>query len=66
MMSNKRGERPEDFHSDLNIFAAIVAILEGGTIYTANGRVTAARIISTCKAAQQRALQSYDRAKDRS
>lgn len=46
--------------SDLNIFAGIVAILEGGTI--SGGSAAAAKIIKICKAEQQRQLRIMDRA----
>lgn len=46
--------------SDLNIFAAIVAILEGGTV--SGGNVAASRIIKMCEAEQQRQLRIMDKA----
>jgi hypothetical protein len=50
-------------HTDLNIFAAIVSILEGGVIYTPYARRTSAKIISICQKEQQRLLQNYDAAR---
>ena len=47
-------------HSDLNIFAAIVAILEGGCIYRSNA--TAQKIIGICQREQQKLLRDYDQA----
>lgn len=46
--------------SELNIFAAIVAILEGGTISGSN--TASARIIKICQAEQQRQLKLMDKA----
>jgi hypothetical protein len=52
-------------HTDLNTFVAIVSILEGGTVYTASGKCTAAKIISLCQAESQKQIKVYDRALDR-
>jgi hypothetical protein len=52
-------------HSNLNIFAAVVSILEGGHIYgpgAGSANMTAAMIIELCKAEQARQLDAYDRA----
>jgi hypothetical protein len=49
-----------DAHSDLNIFAAIEAILEGGTIHGSNA--TAAKIIGLCRTECQRQLRLMDKA----
>lgn len=46
--------------SELNTFASIVAILEGGTISGDNAAAT--KIIKMCKAEQQRQLRIMDRA----
>lgn len=54
--------RPHHHHSDLNIFAAIVAILEGGCIYTNQGQRTAFKLIRICKDAEQSQLRAFDRA----
>lgn len=48
-------------HTDLNIFAVIVSILEGGHIYTSSGMSMAARIIRLCQEEEHRQLQAYDR-----
>ncbi len=48
-------------HTDLNVFASVVSILEGGHVYTATGRAEADAIIRRCKAVQQRLLREYDR-----
>jgi hypothetical protein len=47
-------------HSDLNIFAAVIAILEGGTIYTSSGYSAASKIVKLCKAETQKQLRQYD------
>lgn len=52
----------ERHHSDLNIFAAIQAILEGGVLYTQPGQRMAERVIKLCKQAQQAQLRAYDKA----
>ena len=44
--------------SDLNVFAAIAAILEGGTISGSN--TAAAKIIKICHVEQQRQLRLMD------
>jgi hypothetical protein len=49
-----------DAQSDLNIFAAVQAILEGGTIHGSNA--TARKIIALCKSECQRQLRLMDKA----
>jgi hypothetical protein len=49
-------------HTDLNIFAAVVAILEGGCIYTAEAKGTVSKIINLCQVEQRRQLELYDKA----
>ena len=53
-------------HTNLNTFAAIVAMLEGGTVYSTgiNGSQdkTASRIIRLCHQEQQRQLRKLDAA----
>ena len=49
-------------HSDLNTFASVVTILEGGHIYMPQSHTAVARIIKICKAEQQKRLRDYDRA----
>ncbi len=51
-------------HSDLNIFASVVTILEGGHIYTPKSFSAVERIIKICRAEQQKRLREYDRAVD--
>lgn len=48
-------------HSDLNIFAAIVEMLEGGTV-SSDAEPYDAKVISLCQRAQQQCLRRYDRA----
>jgi hypothetical protein len=55
-------DKAEHHHTDLNIFGAIVAILEGGCIYTTSGSRTAHRIIDLCKKEQDTQLRLYDHA----
>lgn len=51
-------------HSTLNVFGAVVALLEGGLIYdgSGTGARTAAKIIAICNAEGQRQLKRYDKA----
>lgn len=48
-------------HSDLNIFAAVVAMLEGGTL-SSDVQAIEFQIIAICQRAQQKCLARYDRA----
>lgn len=50
-------------HNDLNIFEAVVAILEGGTV-SAGAQPYDFRVIAICKKAQQECLRRYHRAMD--
>lgn len=49
-------------HTNLNIFGAIIAILEGGSIYGGTAQAAADAIIQRCQREQQRQLAEYDRA----
>ena len=49
-------------HSDLNIFGAIVALLEGGTLYSQSGHDAAHRVIRICKEECGKQLRLYDTA----
>lgn len=53
-------ERAAQARSNLNIFAAIVAILEGGTI-TIESDSASRNIIRICLAEQQKCLRRYER-----
>jgi len=49
-------------HTNLNIFAVIVAILEGGCIYGGGtAQTTVSKIVKLCQQEQQRQLRIYDR-----
>jgi hypothetical protein len=50
-------------HTNLNVFASIVSILEGGHLYGCHSDGTAQRIIEICKAEQSKCLARYDRAR---
>ena len=50
-----------EHHSDLNIFGAVVAIMEGGCLYTRSGQRMAERIIKLCVQEEQRQLKAYDK-----
>lgn len=49
-------------HTDLNVFASLVAILEGGCVYTDSGRRMASKIVDLCHEEEQRQLRAYDKA----
>jgi len=49
-------------HTDLNIFYAIIGVLEGGTI-SPNSDAAAQRIIRICKAQSAKCLLRYDHAR---
>ena len=48
---------------DLNVFAAIARVLEGGCIYTSSGHRMAEKIVRMCIDEQNRQLIDHDRAK---
>lgn len=48
-------------HTDLNIFAAIISLLEGG-VMSADVQPDDFRIIALCEKAQRKCLQRFDRA----
>lgn len=48
-------------HTDLNIFAAVAAMLEGGTV-SADAQPYDFRVITICQQAEQQCLRRYDRA----
>lgn len=48
-------------HSDLNVFAAVVSMLEGGTV-SSSAQPDDFKIIAQCERAQQRCLVRYDAA----
>ena len=52
-------------HSDLNVFGAVVALMEGGTLYTSGGHQAASKIIRLCQTEMQRQLRAYDKALER-
>lgn len=52
-------------YSDLNIFAAVTAIMEGGFVYTPTGKRLAAKITKLCQAECQRQIRIYDRLTER-
>ena len=58
---NKATEMACHGHSDLNVFACVVAILEGGTLYDTASRRAAQRIITSCRKEQGRLLRLHDR-----
>lgn len=49
-------------HTNLNTFASIVSILEGGHVYGGENKA-ASKIIAICKEEQTRWLREYDKAK---
>jgi hypothetical protein len=69
-VDHARGKTPTDYakqagchHAALNTFAAVVALLEGGTVPGGTGADKSRdQIIRLCKAEQQRQLKKYDAA----
>ena len=51
-----------EYHSDLNTFATVVSILEGGHLYSFKSQNAAQRIIDLCHIETQRCLKDYDKA----
>lgn len=49
-------------HTNLNVFASIVSVLEGGHLYGCYSDRTAQRVIDICQAEQSRCLARYDKA----
>lgn len=49
-------------HTTLNTFAAVVTLLEGGTVYDPAANAAAQRIIKLCQSEQYRQLKKYDAA----
>lgn len=49
-------------HTNLNIFAAVVSLLEGGHLYGCDNDAAAQRIIGICKREQDKCLRRYDHA----
>jgi hypothetical protein len=47
-------------HTELNIFVALVSILEGGALYTPKAQKAANKIIGICKIEEQRQLRIFD------
>ena len=62
-ISVDRAREAAKAESQLNVFASIQAILEGGTIDgSGTASATKAKIITLCLAEQQRQLKLYDKA----
>ncbi len=53
-------KRAAEAHTDLCVFAVVVAVLESGSLY--GSHAAAHRIITICNREQQRLLDVYDRA----
>lgn len=49
-------------HTDLNVFHAVIILMESGLVYTQRGKRTADKVIDLCKAEAARQLAAYDRA----
>lgn len=62
MLKENHIKRAAQAHTDLNVFASIVSILEGGHIYMSESKEVAAKIIRICHAEQQSWLRDYDAA----
>lgn len=59
-------QESERHHSDLNIFAAVAAIMECGCLYTQSGQRMAGKIVKMCIREQQLQIRAYDKAKAKS
>lgn len=55
-------ERAANAHTDLNTFASVVSLLEGGHIYLPASRRAVGKIITICKREQSKRLAAYDAA----
>lgn len=60
--SQKQAQKAADHHSTLNAFGAVIAILEGGTLYDPGSDRAALRIIEIAKAEMQSQLRKFDKA----
>lgn len=60
MTAQDHAEEAAKARCDLNIFYAVIAILEGGTL-SSDTHADASAIIQRCKTASQKALRRYDR-----
>lgn len=49
-------------HTDLNILHAVIAMLEGGTLYTRQGQDAARKVIKICRVESQKQVRHYDNA----
>lgn len=47
-------------HTDLNVFHAIMQLMEGGVLYDPRSKEAAHRIITICKRESARSLRAYD------
>ncbi len=62
MAKNKPARDAATALADLNTFATVVTILEGGHIYRPQSHGAARKIIKICQAEEQKLLGKYDRA----
>lgn len=49
-------------HTDLTVFGAVIAILEGGCLYSPSSNTAAQQIINICQQEQQRHIRVVDAA----
>lgn len=61
-VSIERAKEACEAQCNLNMFAGVVAMLEGGTIRGKAATKNAQRVIALCRAAQQVELRAYDKA----
>lgn len=59
-----RDDKAASAHTDLNTFALIVTILEGGHVYLNESDKVAKQIIDICVKHTDRCLRIYDQSKD--
>lgn len=60
--TGKQIEKAARALADLNTFALIVSILEGGHIYVSSSHTAAGRIVTICQREQKKLLKAYDAA----
>lgn len=61
-MSEKHVKAAADHAATLNAFAAVIALLEGGTVWSPTAHRAQSQIIRICKDETQRQLKLYDAA----
>ena len=58
----ERVYRAAEAHTNINTWAAVVTLLEGGHLYSGRGHIAAQRVIKIANAEQQKELAIFDKA----